>query len=154
MRKKYYYLLFYLLVQIFSFSNGDEYLKLALKNLEYKCNPAQKTIKFEGIDFVGHLNENGKPYGEWYLKGSDDRQCFLENEQILNYKSSSLLIKENEVYSLYYSYGYENTISLFMKNENKGYMYKKIKGKYKQMINLVILYPALPVYPDMVRIFN
>ena len=154
MKKNVYYLLFYLFVTIYSFSNSEKYLKMALENIEYKCNPTQKTIKFEGIDFIGHLNENGKPYGEWYLKGSYDRQCFLENEQILNYKSSSLLIKENETYSLYYSYGYENIISLFIKNKNKSYMYKKIKGKYKQITNLAVLYPALPIYPDMVRIFN
>lgn len=110
MKKNMYHLLFYLFMSIFSFSNSEKYLKIALENIEYKCNPTQKTIKFEGIDFVGHLNEDGKPYGEWYLKGSDDRQCFLENEQILNYKDNNLLITETENYQIIYGYGYEKII--------------------------------------------
>ena len=152
--KKIFCFLFYLFISSFSFSDSEKYLKIALENTEYKCNPIKKTIKFEGIDFIGHLNENGKPYGEWYLKGSKSRQCFLETEKILDYKDDNLLITETENYQIIYGYGYEKFIYMVIKNKNKTYLYKKIDDKYKYITKGVFLFTALILYPDMVRILN
>lgn len=42
------------------------------------CQPSKKTFKIRK-NFIGHFNEDGKPYGEWSLKDGSIRQCFLEN---------------------------------------------------------------------------
>ena len=43
---------------------------------------------------------------------------------------------------------------MVIKNKNKTYLYKKIDDKYKYIPKGVFLFPALILYPDMVRILN
>lgn len=134
---------------IFPITDKNKVLTLALNNLSYSCNTSKKIIKFEGIDFIGHLDTDGKPYGEWYLKDMSIRQCFLENEEMYDYKD--VFVKQTEDYYLFYHKGRDIYIEL--KKENNSFFFESDKEVgYKFVPNKVLLQVPLMILPYAVKI--
>lgn len=142
------FLILFLSFLIFSkeYSKKD-LIQIVEENEKFECISDKKIIRFEGINFIGHLDEEGKPYGEWKLKDDRIRQCFLENEKI-TYEKEQYFSKRNEKIDMTISYT-SSTIQLFIKDDTgvKNYFLKREKNKYKIIKNqLMTLTESIPLY--------
>ena len=151
-------IILYLLLGILLMSKEytkKELIEIVEKNEKFECVPDKKVIKFEGINFVGNLDENGKPYGEWKLKNNFIKQCFLDNE-ILGYEKGRYFSKSNE--KMYMIISYENVNSNVNKNEIsiqffmyekdgiKSYFLTKRNEKYEMGNKILTVTENIPLY--------
>ena len=149
-------ILIFSIFSILSFSKNytiKEVIKIITENEKFECNPDKKIIKFEGVNFIGHLDEFGKPYGEWKLRDNSIMQCFLDNEKI-GYESGRYFSKRNNEFSLLISYSDEKnedaTFIQFIAEpilDNKVYLFSRKNGKYKLIKNKIMtLTENIPLY--------
>lgn len=146
------FFIIYLMLSLIAFStiNKNEALEIALNNISYSCDiEDEKIIKFEGLDFIGHIDVEGNPYGEWYLKDLSIKQCFLKDKKIYDYED--VFTKETEDYYLLYNKNKSIYIS-FEKEHKSFYFESEGKGKYKFLPNRVLLQPPLIILPYAVKI--
>ena len=128
-----------------------EIINLIEKNKDFICQPSKKTFKIEGKNFIGHFNEDGKPYGEWSLKDRSIRQCFLENEEITDYKGN-YFYKRNSHILLKITYeGTAHNIFITNKGRIKGYFFDKYEDRYVLRYGRILILKKIePLYERMI----
>lgn len=152
-------LLLYLIFPYFVFSYteknkiDDNLLNFINKNLEYICPLEKENFKIETEKIIGHYDEKGNPYGEWYLKDRSIVECYLENERI-KIVEGSYYIKETPEFSLIKILK-NGHIQLMLKNidgKNKYIFISKLKKGKVYEDKAILILETIPLYQQVKKI--
>jgi hypothetical protein len=124
-----------MIINIFSLTNEEIIKKIESKN--YNCDTrTEKVFKITGKNFTGHLNNEGKFYGETIINGR--KYCFLKD----SYQFYSDFDKDNNKYYLKdlntnerfykteYGIEYINSGGVVHFFERKNNAFKKMNGRF------------------------